>query len=382
MHYTLLIATQDSAGLVYKISRILYEAGANIERQDEYVDRENGLFFMRTSFVVGSQKASESPILESRADLPTDLAHGIDCTSHIDSGTKTHPLAPLVLREGESKESAQNYISHTSHAVKKDNRESTQNSYTATKSSQNLATDSDISINSKNPALDSHAQGALEATLESNLKSVLPNGAKISLKKAGKKSLIILATKENHCLGDLLLRQESGELNADIKAVIANRAELKSLVERFSIPFFWVDSDGISREEHEGKIGEIIERFSPDLLALAKYMRILSSDFTSRYEGKIINIHHSFLPAFIGANPYKQAFARGVKIIGATAHFVTNELDEGPIIAQDIIHINHTYSWQDMQKAGRDVEKSVFAHALDLVLHDRVFINGNKTIVF
>lgn len=338
MHYTLLITTQDSAGLVYKISRILYEAGANIERQDEYVDRENALFFMRTSFVVGSQKASESPILESRADLPTDLAHGIDCTSHIDSSTKTHPLTPST-REGENRECAQD-------------------------------------------ALDSALQATLEATLESNLKSVLPNGAKISLKKAGKKSLIILATKENHCLGDLLLRQESGELNADIKAVIANRAELKSLVERFSIPFFWVDSDGISREEHEGKVGEIIERFSPDLLALAKYMRILSSDFTSRYEGKIINIHHSFLPAFIGANPYKQAFARGVKIIGATAHFVTNELDEGPIIAQDIIHINHTYSWQDMQKAGRDVEKSVFAHALDLVLHDRVFINGNKTIVF
>lgn len=357
MHYTLLIATQDSAGLVYKISRILYEAGANIERQDEYVDRENALFFMRTSFVVGSTS------LESRADLPTDLAHSIDCTSHIDSSAKTHPLAPSA-KEGENKELAR-YTSHT-----------------ATKSSQNLATDSCTSTNSKNPALDSHAQDALEATLESKLKSALPNGAKISLKKAGKKSLIILATKENHCLGDLLLRQESGELNADIKAVIANRAELKSLVERFSIPFFWVDSDGISREEHEGKIGEIIERFSPDLLALAKYMRILSSDFTSRYEGKIINIHHSFLPAFIGANPYKQAFARGVKIIGATAHFVTNELDEGPIIAQDIIHINHTYSWQDMQKAGRDVEKSVFAHALDLVLHDRVFINGNKTIVF
>lgn len=338
MHYTLLIATQDSAGLVYKISRILYEAGANIERQDEYVDRENALFFMRTSFVVGSQKASENPTLESRADLPTDLAHDTDCTSHIDSSTKTHPLAPSA-REGENREYAQN-------------------------------------------VQDSRLQDALESTLESKLKSVLPNGAKISLKKAGKKSLIILATKENHCLGDLLLRQESGELNAEIKAVIANRAELKSLVERFSIPFFWVDSDGISREEHEGKVGEIIERFSPDLLALAKYMRILSSDFTSRYEGKIINIHHSFLPAFIGANPYKQAFARGVKIIGATAHFVTNELDEGPIIAQDIIHINHTYSWQDMQKAGRDVEKSVFAHALDLVLHDRVFINGNKTIVF
>ena len=372
MHYTLLIATQDSAGLVYKISRILYEAGANIERQDEYVDRENGLFFMRTSFVVGSTS------LDSRADLECQAQN---LAQRAKSSTKTHPLAPSAM-EGESKECAQNFTSQNSHTTKGENKESAQNSHTATKSSQNLATDSCTSTNSKNPVLDSHAQDALEATIESKLKSALPNGAKISLKKAGKKSLIILATKENHCLGDLLLRQESGELNADIKAVIANRAELKSLVERFSIPFFWVDSDGISREEHEGKIGEIIERFSPDLLALAKYMRILSSDFTSRYEGKIINIHHSFLPAFIGANPYKQAFARGVKIIGATAHFVTNELDEGPIIAQDIIHINHTYSWQDMQKAGRDVEKSVFAHALDLVLHDRVFINGNKTIVF
>ena len=330
MHYTLLIATQDRAGLVYEISRILYEAGANIERQDEYVDRENTLFFMRTNFVV------DSTSLDSRADLECQTQNASkNLAQYTKSSAKTHPLTPSA-KEGENIECTQK----------------------------------------------SHTQDALESTLSLKLKSVLPSGAKISLKKAGKKSLIILATKENHCLGDLLLRQESGELNADIKAVIANRIELKSLVERFSIPFFWVDSDGISREEHEGKIGEIIERFSPDLLALAKYMRILSSDFTSRYEGKIINIHHSFLPAFIGANPYKQAFARGVKIIGATAHFVTNELDEGPIIAQDIIHINHTYSWQDMQKAGRDVEKSVFAHALDLVLHDRVFINGNKTIVF
>lgn len=360
MHYTLLIATQDSAGLVYKISRILYEAGANIERQDEYVDRENALFFMRTSFVVGSAS------LDSRVDLECQAQN---LAQHTKSSAKTHPLAPSA-KEVESEELA-HYTSHT-----------------ATKSSQNIATDlacgtdSKPYTNSENPALDSHTQATLESTLIPKLKSALPNGAKISLKKSGQKSLIILATKENHCLGDLLLRQESGELNAQIKAVIANRAELKSLVERFSIPFFWVDSDGISREEHEGKIGEIIEQFSPDLLALAKYMRVLSSDFVSRYEGKIINIHHSFLPAFVGANPYKQAHKRGVKIIGATAHFVTNELDEGPIIAQDIIHINHTYSWQDMQKAGRDVEKSVFAHALDLVLHDRVFVNGNKTIVF
>ncbi|MGX3044483.1 formyltetrahydrofolate deformylase [Helicobacter sp. T3_23-1056] len=304
MRYTLLIATNDSAGLVYQISRVLYEAGANIERQDEYVDREHNLFFLRTCFAV---EFAES------------------------SGKSTHPLAPSA-REGEDLESA----------------------------------------------LDCK----IITEIQNKLKSILPRGAHIALKTQAKKSLIILATKENHCLGDLLLREESGELNAQIKAVIANRNDLASLVERFAIPFFWVDSDGVSPEAHEAKLREIIDRFSPDLLALAKYMRILSPDFVAHYAGKIINIHHSFLPAFVGANPYKQAHKRGVKIIGATAHFVTDMLDEGPIIAQDIIHINHTYSWRDMQKAGRDVEKSVFAHALDLVLHDRVFVSGNKTIVF
>ena len=127
---------------------------------------------------------------------------------------------------------------------------------------------------------------------------------------------------------------------------------------------------------------QIIDSFKPDFLALAKYMRILSPDFVRHYKDMIINIHHGFLPAFVGANPYKQAYDRGVKIIGATAHFVTQDLDGGPIIAQDITQINHTYSWQDMQKAGRNIEKNVFALALDLVLNDRVFLNGNKTIIF
>ena len=119
-----------------------------------------------------------------------------------------------------------------------------------------------------------------------------------------------------------------------------------------------------------------------DYIVLAKYMRILTPAFVQRFDKKIINIHHSFLPAFIGANPYKQAYERGVKIIGATAHFVTDDLDEGPIIAQDVIPVNHRFSWQDMQKAGRDGEKIVLSRALNLVLHDRVFVHGNKTIVF
>ena len=125
-----------------------------------------------------------------------------------------------------------------------------------------------------------------------------------------------------------------------------------------------------------------LSKYSFDYIILAKYMRILTPKFVAKYEGKIINIHHSFLPAFIGANPYKQAYERGVKIIGATAHFVTNDLDEGPIIAQDVIRVNHRFDWKDMQRAGRDVEKIVLSRALKMVLEDRVFVNNNKTVVF
>src|SRR5690606_33628427 len=126
----------------------------------------------------------------------------------------------------------------------------------------------------------------------------------------------------------------------------------------------------------------VLQSYQPDYLVLAKFMRILSPDFVARYPGRVINIHHSFLPAFIGANPYKQAYVRGVKLIGATAHFVTNDLDEGPIIAQDIRTINHSYTVKDMVRAGKEVEKSVLSKALALVIEDRVIITGNKTVVF
>jgi formyltetrahydrofolate deformylase len=179
-----------------------------------------------------------------------------------------------------------------------------------------------------------------------------------------------------------LIRYAAGELEAKIECVIANHDTLKDLVERFDIPFVHIDATNLSREEHEAKVMAKIDEFSFDYIVLAKYMRILTSDFVQAYPWQIINIHHSFLPAFIGANPYKQAYERGVKIIGATAHFVTDDLDEGPIIAQDVIPVNHRFEWRDMQKAGRDVEKIVLSRALSLVLNDRVFVNGNKTIVF
>ncbi len=210
----------------------------------------------------------------------------------------------------------------------------------------------------------------------------IPAQSTISLIGEHKKSVVLLATKESHALGDILIRYDSGELNMNILGVISNYDTLRPLVEKFDIPYFHISHEGLEREAHEKEILGILQDLKAEVLVLAKYMRILSSDFVHRYQNRIINIHHSFLPAFIGANPYKQAFKRGVKIIGATAHFVNNNLDEGPIIAQDVKHIDHSYSWKDMQKVGKDVEKIVLSAALNLVLEDRVFVHGNKTVIF
>jgi len=218
--------------------------------------------------------------------------------------------------------------------------------------------------------------------LKQELQSVLPVHTHLRVIAPEKKKIILLVTKESHALGDILIRHSDGELDADIHAVIGNHQTLEKLVKRFDIPFHHISADNLNRQEHESKMMKVINQYSFDYLVLAKYMRILTPNFVNSYSQKIINIHHSFLPAFIGANPYKQAFERGVKIIGATAHFVTSDLDEGPIIAQNIIPVNHRFDWKDMQRAGRDVEKSVLSRALALVLNDRVFIHGNKTIVF
>ena len=272
----ILISAPDKKGLIYHISSILYELGLNIERNDEYVDKENQRFFMRTK-VAGQ-------------------------------------------------------------------------------------TDRDLLIH--------------------RLEAILPPDSTLKVQPIEKKPIVILCTKENHCVGDLLLRNDSGELNADIQAIISNYDILKPLAQKFEIPFFHIPVTQPDRISHEQQILKVLENFENAYLVLAKYMRILSSDFVKLFENKIINIHHSFLPAFIGANPYKQAYNRGVKLIGATAHFVNDHLDEGPIITQDVIHINHSYSWQDMQKAGRDIEKIVLSRALHLVLEDRIFVYGNKTIIF
>lgn len=214
------------------------------------------------------------------------------------------------------------------------------------------------------------------------LEAMLPSGANIYVAKKAKKDIVLMVTKEAHVLGDILLKNYSGELNANIKAVISNHENLQELTSKFNIPYHFVSHEKIEKIEHEKQILDVLSKYKIDFIVLAKYMRILSSYFVEHYDKKIINIHHSFLPAFIGANPYKQAYIRGVKIIGATAHFVNNDLDEGPIIAQDIIRVDHEFSWQDMQKAGRNVEKVVLSNALDLAFEDRIFVNLNKTIIF
>ncbi len=274
---TILIDCKDEAGLVYKLGKIFFENGLNIEKNDEFVESELGRFFMRTE-VSGDAKFDE---------------------------------------------------------------------------------------------------------IEKQMIAVLPKDAKLKIVNASnKKKVVLYATKEAHCLGDILVKHYANELNAEILGVIANHDTLQSFVEKFDLPFYYISAEGISREEHEERVIAKTKELSPDLLVLAKYMRILSPHFVEQFEGKIINIHHSFLPAFIGANPYKQAYERGVKIIGATAHFVNNNLDEGPIIAQDIAQVNHTYGWEDMRNTGRNTEKMVLAKALDLVLHDRVFVFNNKTVIF
>lgn len=218
--------------------------------------------------------------------------------------------------------------------------------------------------------------------VEAELRRELPKIASVQIASNAPRKIVVLATKEAHCLGDLLVRNEFGELGAQIVAVIANHDTLGSLVERFHIPFHFLSHENVSREEHEQSVLSTLSKYQPDYVVLAKYMRILSPQFVEPFKNRMINIHHSFLPAFIGAQPYRQAFERGVKIIGATAHFVTDGLDTGPIIAQSTITIDHADTVADMARFGRDVEKIVLAKALRLVFENRVFLSGDRTVIF
>ncbi len=274
MKYILLIDSKDEKGLIYKISKTLFENNINITNEQEFVDNENNKFFYR------SEISGELDIKDLKNKLQNTL-----------------PLANI----------------------------------------------------------------------------------KITQKRT--KNVVILATKEAHALGDILIKQYSSDFDINIQCVIANRNNLQDLVKKFNIPFYYINADDMDRVTHENKMIEVISKYNPDLIILAKFMRILTPNFVEKYPNKIINIHHSFLPAFIGANPYKQAYNRGVKIIGATAHFVNNDLDDGPIIEQDITRVNHEMNWEEMRNKGRDVEKNVLSRAIKLAIEDRIFVYDNKTII-
>lgn len=196
------------------------------------------------------------------------------------------------------------------------------------------------------------------------------------------KRVAIFVSKELHCLNELLWEWQSGNLMAEIAAVISNHEDARETVESLNIPFLYMKANKDIRQEVEKQQLEWLEEYRADVIVLARYMQILTSDFVSAHPNKIINIHHSFLPAFIGANPYKRAYERGVKLIGATSHYVTNELDEGPIIEQDIERVDHRDNVEALKNIGRTIERSVLARAVKWHLEDRIIVHGNKTIVF
>jgi formyltetrahydrofolate deformylase len=197
-----------------------------------------------------------------------------------------------------------------------------------------------------------------------------------------RKRTAIFVSKEPHCLMELLWEWQSGDLETDIALVISNHEDARPFVESLGIPFYCIPANKDIRKEVEAEQIRLMEEYKIDLLILARYMQILTPDFVSRFPDQIINIHHSFLPAFIGARPYERAYGRGVKLIGATSHYVTNDLDEGPIIEQDIERVDHRDHVPELKKIGQKVERRVLARAVKWHLEDRIIVQDNKTIVF
>ena len=197
-----------------------------------------------------------------------------------------------------------------------------------------------------------------------------------------KKRVVLMASRESHCLADLLHSWHRNELDCEIPCVIANHDDLRSMVEWHGIPFYHVPVDPQNKEPAFTEVSRLIDEHTADCVVLARYMQILPPDLCEKYHGRVINIHHSFLPSFIGAKPYHQAALRGVKLIGATCHYVTQDLDAGPIIEQDVVRVSHRDSIEDMVRNGKDVEKIALARGLRYHLEDRVLIHNNKTVVF
>jgi len=200
---------------------------------------------------------------------------------------------------------------------------------------------------------------------------------------ARRSKMVILVSKQDHCLADLLYRQRLGELDCDIPLIISNHPDNAAVANFYGIPYEVVESSsGPDKRQSEEKIRAILEHQKPDVLVLARYMQILSREFVASFPHRIINIHHSFLPAFVGAKPYHRAFERGVKLIGATSHYVTEILDDGPIIEQDVVRISHRESVEDLIRKGRDLERVVLARAVRWHLENRILLYGKKTVVF
>ncbi len=194
--------------------------------------------------------------------------------------------------------------------------------------------------------------------------------------------MIIFVSKYDHCLVDLLYRRQSGELACDIPLIISNHTDNQPMADFYKIPYAVVSVTKENKSQSEARIQALIDQNKPDFMVLARYMQILSNEFVSRYPQRIINIHHSFLPAFVGARPYHQAFERGVKLIGATSHYVTEVLDDGPIIEQDVVRVSHRDTVEDLIRKGRDLEKVVLSRAVRWHVENRILLYGNKTVVF
>lgn len=227
-------------------------------------------------------------------------------------------------------------------------------------------------------------EGATALALRDAFGSVAkPFGMEWQIGAAGEKmKVIIMVSRFGHCLNDLLYRSRIGALPIEIVAVISNHMDYQKVVVNQDIPYYCIKVTKENKVQAEAEQMRVVRETGAELIVLARYMQVLSEEMCAAMSGRIINIHHSFLPSFKGANPYKQAFERGVKLIGATSHYVTTDLDEGPIIEQDIIRVTHAQSGEDYVSLGRDVEAQVLARAIHAHVHRRVFLNGNKTVVF
>jgi formyltetrahydrofolate deformylase len=229
----------------------------------------------------------------------------------------------------------------------------------------------------ESPDQDIEAVRGLVAGAVSQLRPVL------TLRRESERTkVLVMVSRQDHCLADLLYRWGTGELHADLRAVVSNHEDCRPMVERYGLPFVHVPVTAATKPAAEARLVELIGEYQADVVVLARYMQVLSDDLCRRLEGRVINIHHSFLPGFKGAKAYHQAYERGVKIIGATAHFVTPDLDEGPIIEQDVARVGHADTAEQLIAIGRDVERLVLARAVHLYAEDRVVLAGHRTVVF